>query len=122
MRFGDANPTVGVEDTIHNMLYEITGKLCGAVSIIDGGGKLLGLVTDYDVRRSLEQGRDIFSLGIADIMNKNPVYICSDEKAVDALGLMEDRETPFLVLPVLDRHSGVVVGMVHLHDLVAKGL
>ena len=122
MRSGDANPTVNVEDTVRSMLYEITGKLCGAVSITDGEGRLLGLVTDYDVRRSLEQGKDIFSLGIVDIMNKNPIHICSDEKAVAALGLMEDRETPFLVLPVLDRHSGIVVGMVHLHDLVAKGL
>jgi CBS domain-containing protein len=55
-------------------------------------------------------------------MNNHPTYIYSDEKAFNALDVMENREAPFLVLPVLDRASGQVVGMIHLHDLVAKGL
>jgi CBS domain-containing protein len=55
-------------------------------------------------------------------MNKNPTYVYSDAKATEALHLMESREKPFVVLPVLDEGDNKVVGMVHLHDLVAEGL
>ena len=122
MRSGDDNPVVNAKDMIRNMLYEITNKRTGAASVVDDGGHLVGLVTDYDVRRVLERGDDLFSASITDIMNKNPTYICSDEMAVTALDIMEKRDKPFLILPVLDRPSEKVVGMVHLHDLVAKGL
>ena len=122
MRSGENTPAIHVKDTVHNMLYEITSKRSGAVSVIDDDGQLIGLVTDHDIRRILEEGQDFFTLDIADIMNKNPTYAHSDEKAVKALDLMENRENPFLVLPVLDRESTKVVGMLHLHDLVAMGL
>jgi len=122
MRSGENNPVVNVKDSVRDMLSEITSKLSGAVSVVDDEGNLLGLVTDYDIRKVLEQGGDLFSLTIPDIMNDNPTYICSDEKAVVALDLMENREKPFLVLPVLERSTRRVVGMIHLHDLVAKGL
>ena len=122
MRSGEDNPVVNVNGTVQDMLYEITSKRCGAVSVVDDDGALLGLVTDFDIRKSLEQGEHIFSLTITDIMNRNPTYICSDDMAITALDLMENREKPFLVLPVLDRHSHRAVGMIHVHDLIAKGL
>ncbi len=122
MRGGEDNPVVNVKDTIRSMLYEITSKHTGAASVVDDKGHLVGLVTDYDVRRVLERGDDLFAANLTDIMNNNPTYICSDEMAVAALTIMEKREKPFLVLPVLDRPTEKVVGMVHLHDLVAKGL
>ena len=70
----------------------------------------------------LEQDKNLFSLGIPDIMNANPTFIHSEAKAIEALDLMENRSTPFLVLPVVDEQGAKVVGMIHLHDLVAKGL
>lgn len=122
MRSGENNPVVSVIGTVRDMLYEITTKHSGAVSVIDDRGHLLGLVTDFDIRKVLEQRGDIYSLGIADIMNHSPSYIYSDEKAAKALDLMENRERPYLVLPVLDRGTREVVGLIHLHDLLAKGL
>ena len=122
MRTGDRNPAINVNASVRDMLYEMTSKQSGAVSVVDEGGHLLGLVTDYDIRRILEQGDDLFSMDIDSIMNCNPTYICSDQKAIVALNLMENREKPFLVLPVVDREPGTVVGMIHIHDLVAKGL
>ena len=50
MRSGENNPVVNVGDTVPNMLYEITRKMTGAVSIVTDGGQLLGLVTDHDIR------------------------------------------------------------------------
>ena len=122
MRSGEANPVISAEDSIKNMLCEITSKRSGAVSVTDHDGYLLGLVTDYDIRKVLEQGQDLLSMIIPDVMNSNPSYVFADEKAAKTLQLMEDRERPFLVLPVLDRATEKVVGMVHLHDLVARGL
>ena len=122
MRDGENNPVVNVNSGIRDMLYEITSKRCGAVSVTDDEGALAGLVTDYDVRNVLEQGSDMFSLSISDIMNDNPTHIFSDEQAVQALEVMENRDRPFMVLPVLNRGSNKVVGMVHVHDLIAAGL
>jgi arabinose-5-phosphate isomerase len=122
MRSGAANPVILVYATTREMLMEMTGKRMGATSVVDGEGTLLGLVTDYDVRRVLEHGQDLFSLSIVDVMNRAPSYTFSDEKAVTALELMENREKPFLLLPVLNRETRRVVGMIHLHDLFARGL
>jgi len=60
-------------------------------------------------------------MSIPEIMNKKPNFVCVDEKAIRALEIMENREKPFLILPVRDRKEKVV-GMIHLHDLVARGL
>ena len=122
MRSGESNPTVNANDTVRQMLSEITRKRCGAVSVVDDNGELVGLVTDYDIRQTLDGSKDIFSMAIPDIMMSKPTYIFSDEMAVNALDIMENREKPFMVLPVLDRETKKVVAMVHVHDLVAKGL
>ncbi|MQF94064.1 MAG: KpsF/GutQ family sugar-phosphate isomerase [SAR202 cluster bacterium] len=122
MRGGDDNPAVHIEETIQNLLLVISAKRCGAASIVDDEGHLKGLVTDRDIRKILEDHRDIFSLGIEDIMNPSPTHIYYHEKAFDALNMMEQRKHPILVLPVLEQESDRVVGMLHLHDLVAKGL
>lgn len=122
MRSGLDNPVLDSKATVRDMLVQITSKRSGAVSVVDEDQQLLGLITDYDIRKVLEEGQDIFSLTPLEIMNKTAVFIHSDEKAVRAVDLMRTREKPFLLLPVLDRSSEKVVGMVHLQDLVAKGL
>ena len=121
MRSGENNPVVKITNTAQEMLIEITSKRAGAVSVVDEANHLSGLVTDYDIRRLLEQGYNILNMTIPEIMNKSPTFVYADEKAIDALVVMERREKPFLVLPVIDRKDQVV-GMVHLHDLVAQGL
>ena len=67
------------------------------------------------------EGKNIFTMSITDIMNPNPVRVNVDEKAFQALKIMEEREKPLAVLPVVDAGS-VVCGMIHLHDLIDKGL
>ncbi|MFC1546346.1 SIS domain-containing protein [bacterium] len=122
MRSGSQNPVIKKDDSVKNMLFEITRKRTGAVSVIDKNKKLCGLVTDYDIRKIVESTRDLFSLTITDVMNSNPSYIYSDEKAVSALELMENRKRPILLLPVLDRKTKKVIGMIHLHDILSKNL
>ena len=121
MRSGEDNPIIHISKDSRTMLYEITRKRAGAVSVIDDDQHLLGLVTDFDIRRVLEGKRDIFSMTISTVMNPKPAFVYQDEKAIHALEIMEKREKPISLLPVLDRQSKVV-GMIHLHDLVARGL
>jgi arabinose-5-phosphate isomerase len=121
MRKGDANPVIDLSQSIRTMLCEMTSKRAGAVSVIDDQSRLLGLITDFDIRRTLEEGQDLFAMAIAEVMNAKPNFVYADEKAVTALEFMEKREKPISVLPVLDRQDKVV-GMIHLHDLISRGL
>jgi arabinose-5-phosphate isomerase len=121
MRTGEGNAVIHLSHTIQTMLCEMTSKRAGAVSVIDGEGRLLGLITDFDIRRVLEGGQNLFALTIGEVMNPKPSWIYQDEKAYKALQFMEKREKPISVLPVLDRQEKVV-GMVHIHDLIARGI
>jgi arabinose-5-phosphate isomerase len=121
MRKGKDNPVLLISSNIKTMLFEISSKRAGAVSVVDDQGHLLGLVTDYDIRRVLESGKDIFTLTVSAIMNAKPDFVLEDENAFRALEKMEKREKPISLLPVLNSQEQVV-GMIHLHDLVARGL
>jgi arabinose-5-phosphate isomerase len=121
MRTGSHNPVITKDRTIKQMLVTMTGCNAGAVSVVTENGELLGLVTDHDVRKALEAELDIFSLKIENIMNTNPSVTYSDEKAVDALESMRRRTKPLNILPVLNR-SNIVVGLVHVQDLISAGL
>ena len=121
MRKGEANPVVRLQDDIRTVLCEMTEKRAGAVSVIDEEYRLLGLMTDFDIRRVLEAGKDLFSLSVGEVMNAKPTWVYEDEKAVKALEDMEKREKPISLLPVLNRQEKVV-GMIHVHDLISRGL
>ena len=121
MRSGEDNPIIHVSKDSRTMLYEITSKRAGAVSVIDDDQCLLGLVTDFDIRRVLEGEKDIFSMTISAVMNPKPAFVYQDEKAIHALEMMEKREKPISVLPVIDQNKKVI-GIIHLHDLIAHGL
>jgi arabinose-5-phosphate isomerase len=121
MRKGNDNPTITAERPVREMLAQITAYGVGAISVVDPAGGLLGLVTDYDIRKALESEQKIFDLRITDLMNASPVVVYSDQKAVEALETMRQRKKPPAVLPVIDRDQKVV-GMIHLHDLISAGL
>jgi len=121
MRKGADNPVIPVHQSIKEMLARITSFRVGAISVVNERDELVGLVTDYDIRRVLESEQNIFSLNIADIMNAKPAVVLAGEKAVRALEIMRDRKKPTAVLPVVD-DSRKAVGMIHLHDLISAGL
>jgi arabinose-5-phosphate isomerase len=121
MRKGPDNPVIPVNQTIKEMLARITSFRVGAISVINDRNELVGLVTDYDIRKALESEQNIFSLRISDMMNPHPAVIAADEKAVRALEIMRDRNKPTAVLPVIDADRRAI-GMVHLHDLISAGL
>jgi arabinose-5-phosphate isomerase len=118
---GSNNPIVNISDSVKNCISEISRKLAGAVSVVDNDGALMGLVTDYDIRKHLEKEENIFSMKIEEIMNSKPVFIYDDEKAFSALKIMQERERPITILSVLNRKN-LVVGMLRMHDLIKEGL
>jgi len=117
----DNNPIINISDSVKNCISEISRKLAGAVSVVDNGGKIMGLVADYDIRKHIENEENIFSMEIKDIMNPNPIFVFEDEKAFSALKIMQEREKPITILSVLNRKN-IVVGMLRMHDLVREGL
>lgn len=121
MRSGEENPVVRVDESVSRMLVELTRQRAGAVNVVDAKGKLVGLVTDYDIRRCLERGLDVRSLTVRRIMNSRPTTIRPAAMAARAVDIMEKRGNPFNVLPVVDAR-GRSVGLVQIHDLRARGL
>lgn len=95
----------------------------GAVNVIDADGKLIGIVTDGDLRRTIERTdpEGLSSLTAALMMTADPITVGRDMLAYDALQLMENRSSQISVLPVIDS-DGRRVGLLRLHDIVRSGL
>ena len=124
MRSGPENPVVAATASVESLLLTITRKQAGAANVVDSRSRLVGLVTDYDIRRALRElpkGKDIRSLQIAKLMNRKPTTVRAGRLALEAVELMTDRKNPFNVLPVVDGR-GRSVGLVQIHDLRARGL
>jgi arabinose-5-phosphate isomerase len=90
--------------------------------VVDASERLIGLITDGDVRRALQAHDDIRGLGAAAVMTANPSIVAPDARLQEALRLMEDRPSQISVLPVVDPASGVCVGLLRLHDIYRAGL
>ncbi|HZO92071.1 MAG TPA: KpsF/GutQ family sugar-phosphate isomerase [Chthonomonadaceae bacterium] len=119
----DALPLVRPEAPLMDVLCEISQKALGATCVAGTDGKLLGLITDFDVRRAFQRfGSDSFACTAEAIMTRRPaVVLHPDQLAYEALRRMEDRPRPISVAPVVDTEERCV-GMVRVHDLVRAGL
>ncbi|MHB8640987.1 MAG: CBS domain-containing protein, partial [Candidatus Acidiferrales bacterium] len=115
MHAGEALPRVSPQASIPEVIYEISRKKLGMVVVTDDAGKLLGIVTDGDLRRLMERRKkEALDLTAAESMTKNPVTLARTELAASALRLMEERKITSVVVVDAERR---VEGVVHLHDL-----
>lgn len=122
MHSGEDNPTVLEHATVSEALFIMTEKGLGATNVIDKDGKLLGLVTDGDIRRGLKAGNDFLSWPVEAMMTKQPRTITKEKLATEALHMMENHlPRPITVLPVVD-NDGNSIGMVHITDLLKRGI
>jgi arabinose-5-phosphate isomerase len=115
MLTGDQIPSVFMNQTVEETIFEIDRKKLGASLVVDDGLILLGIVTDGDIRRSLLGLRDIMGLKVEKIMSTSPKMIDEDKKVVEAVDLME--RNAITVLPIVDSAKRVK-GIVHLHGLL----
>ena len=118
MRSGDDVPQVLAQDGFDRLMREISAKNMGASAVVDAAGRVLGIFTDGDLRRRIEDGTDLRAAKAADLMHPQPLTISPDALAADAAQLMERHGiTSVLVTDA----AGTLVGMVHIRDLmVAK--
>lgn len=122
MHANDANARVVASGSMQHAIVEMTAKGLGAVSVVDEEGRLVGLLTDGDLRRGLERhGASLLGLSIEEVMTRSPVTIAPERLAVEAVHLMEDRPSQISVLPVVDGAQRAV-GLLRLHDLVRAGV
>lgn len=110
-------PKVGPDAPIKDVIVEISKKRLGTTAVVDGN-RLVGIVTDGDIRRMLETQTDIKSLKASDIMSKNPIQVDADTMAVEALDIMEEKN----ITQILVTDMGKYVGVVHFHDLLKEGI
>jgi arabinose-5-phosphate isomerase len=123
MHGGGENPTVETTATLLEVVQAISRGGLGAVNVVDDAGRLAGIVTDGDVRRTLQKAGlgDLHELKAADVMTREPTVAAPEMLAHAALQLMENRPSQIAVLPVVG-DEGRCVGLLRLHDIVRSGL
>jgi arabinose-5-phosphate isomerase len=110
-------PQVRLDTPIKDVIVEISEKRLGTTAVVENE-KLVGIVTDGDIRRMLERNTDIKSLKASDVMTPNPIQVESDTMAVEALDIMEQKN----ITQILVSENGKYVGVVHFHDLLKEGI
>ncbi len=116
---GDKVPKVHYMASLQSVILEITKKRFGSTCVIDDDGKLIGIITDGDLRRCMQNPRDFDSLCARDIMNTKPKYVQVGCMAWEARQIMENFN--IMQLAVIDEEH-YPVGMIHLHDLLEAGI
>lgn len=118
MRTGERNPVVKEEAPLAEVLSAITKARAGAITIVNGTGKLAGIFTDGDFRRSMARDPKLISARVGEVMTRNPVTIPPDRLATEALKILRERKID--EIPVVNG-KGEPVGMLDVQDLLDVG-
>jgi len=113
----NAVPEVQADDDIRSVIVEISSKRLGATAVLKGK-KLIGIITDGDLRRMLEKQPDLTRLKATDIMSASPRTIQSDTLVVQALNIMRTNNITQLLVMDKTKYNGVI----HLHDILKEGI
>ena len=118
MHVGDELPLIGPDERMDRAVLRMTEKRFGCVGVVDGQGRLVGIVTDGDLRRHM--GGDLLSLRVGQVMTAQPKTIRPKALAAEALGRMNAGERPILCLFVVEDMQPV--GILHIHDILRAGV
>ncbi len=119
MHAGEAMPLALPDLPMDRALLLMTEKRFGCLGVISADGRLVGIITDGDLRRHM--GPDLLGRCVADIMTPSPRTIAPDALAAEALHVMNARERPITSLFVIDP-TGRPIGILHMHDLLRAGV
>jgi len=119
MHFGDELPLVVSQVPMGEALREMSAKRLGVTGVTDESGRLVGIITDGDLRRAIEVRPNLLSLRAADVMTRDPKTVAAGALAEQAVALMEQHAITSLM--ILDP-GGRPLGIVHLHDLLRAGV
>lgn len=120
MHTGAALPLVAPETPLREAILEITGKRFGITGVVDAEGRLIGAITDGDLRRAWERNADIMATRAADVMTGKPKTIAASALAARAVAEMEQFQITSLF--IVDEPGHRPVGLIHLHDLLKAGV
>ncbi len=115
---GNQIPMVSPDSVLKDVIIEISSKRLGCTAVVDQNQKLVGIITDGDLRRMLEKESNLTGIKASDIMTVKPKVIAKDEFAVKALHQMQ--ESSITQLAVIE--SERIIGFIHLHDLLKEGI
>ncbi len=115
MLTGEAVPLVRQTTPLRDVIVEMTKKRKGMTTVVDGAGRLVGIITDGDLRRLLLSGMPIDSLSASEVATREPKTIRGDDLAAKALEVMETLEITSLV--IVDGESRPI-GLIHMHDIL----
>jgi arabinose-5-phosphate isomerase len=110
-------PMVPSDASIKNVIFEISEKRLGVTAVMENN-KIIGIITDGDIRRMLNDRESIAGITAKDIMTKNPKSVKSTDMVVDAFNLMEDFKITQLIVVDNEEYKGVL----HLHDILKEGI
>ena len=113
----NARPEVHPDTDLKKVIVEISEKLLGVTAVVDGG-KIIGIITDGDLRRMLTKEDNFAGLTAKDIMSANPKRIENDAMAVEAMELMDKHG----ITQILAEENGQYCGVVHIHNLTKEGI
>lgn len=124
MQLGDlgcrnACPVVGPDSSLEQVVVEMTTKRLGATAVVDANDKLIGIITDGDLRRALGRGVEVVRLSAKQLMSPSPRTLVDTDLAVKGLELLQKHNISQLLLTDA---GGKYTGMVHIHDFIREGL
>lgn len=111
-------PAVLANAPLKKVIVEITEKRLGVTAVVNTTGKLIGIITDGDLRRMLEKTTDINNLHASDILSPKPITINPQALAVEALNMLRKHDISQLIVAEGNQY----VGIIHLHDLIREGI
>ena len=118
MARGEKNAKVHINVPLKDAIIELSKKGLGAVTVVDEGDHILGIITDGDLRRQLEKGVDVYSMKVEEIMSRNPHVIEPDKLAIEALKIMKENNVSSLLVA----EEGKCIGTVRLQDIIGIGI
>ncbi|MBI4837854.1 MAG: KpsF/GutQ family sugar-phosphate isomerase [Nitrospirae bacterium] len=120
MHSGEGLPVVSPDAPMANAVLAISSGRLGVTIVADNNNRILGIVTDGDLRRGIEKwGKAFFDMKAGEVMTKNPKSIGENELAAKALSIMENLSITSLVVP---DENGQAKGVIHLHDILKQGI
>jgi len=114
----EKNAKVHISVPLKDAIIELSKKGLGAVTVVDDDDRVLGIITDGDLRRQLEKGADVYRLKVEDIMSKNPATVSKDMLAVEALKKLKERNISCLLVA----EDGKAEGIIRLQDIIGVGI
>jgi arabinose-5-phosphate isomerase len=113
----NSNPQVSANASVRDIIVEISSKRLGATAVVSEG-KMLGIITDGDLRRMLEKQQDLSAVTATQIMSPSPKTVAHDALAVEAFHIMEKNSITTLIVLQKEQYKGII----HLHDILKEGI